>query len=128
MENNIYKEVADVSRTELDNAIRQNNVDVLIRSVISIALYHEDAEWVAGVCKCLSKHANPTVRGNAILGFGHLARRFGSLDEATVKPIIERGLSEIDSYVNGQAWAAASDVTHILNWKVAGFEWDLGSD
>jgi hypothetical protein len=35
---------------------------------------------------------------------------FGSLDEATVKLIIEQELSEIDTYVSGQAWAAASDV------------------
>ena len=47
--------------------------------------------------------------------------------EATVKPIIEQGLSELDTYV-GQAWAAASDVTHFLRWKVSGFEWDLEGD
>lgn len=128
MEDNTYKDVADVSRKELDIAIRQNNVDVRIRSVISIALYHEDAEWVTDVCKHISRHTDSTVRGNAILGFGHLARRFGSLDEATVKPIIEQGLSEIDTYVSGQAWAAASDVTHFLRWKVSGFEWDLEGD
>ena len=64
MEDNIYKDVADVSRKELDIAIRENNVDVLIRSVISIALYHEDAEWVTDVCKHLSRHTDSTVRGN----------------------------------------------------------------
>jgi hypothetical protein len=60
------------------------------------------------------------VRGNAVLGFGHLARRFRRLDEGVVRPIIENALLDADPYVRGQADAAADDVAHFLGWKVKG--------
>ena len=65
----------------------------------------------------IASHPHFNVRGNAVLGFSHLARRFGRLDSAA-REIIEAGLRDGDSYVRGHANAAADDVQHFLGWKV----------
>jgi hypothetical protein len=74
------------------------------------------------VCLRLSGHPHFNVRGNAILGFGHLARTCGALDEGRVKPLIERALKDTDEYVRGQANAAADDLAHYLGWRIEGHQ------
>ena len=53
--------------------------------------------------------------GNAIPGFGHIARIHGLLNESTVKPVIEAALRDESEYVRGQANSAANDVAFFLN-------------
>jgi hypothetical protein len=59
------------------------------------------------------------VRGNALAGFGHLARRFGMLDRRRVQRLIEIGLHAHHEYVRAQAESAADDVETFLSWKLA---------
>lgn len=122
MDKRVYEDCSGYSDAEIDRAIAQNDdCESLSRMVIAISLYHPVARWSVERCLALSNHRDPIVRGNAVLGFGHLARRFGKLDEATVRPIIERAIIDPDEYVRGQAWAAASDVTFFLGWNVERF-------
>ena len=71
---------------------------------------------VESVCIALSSHSDVFVRGNAILGFGHLSRTLGKLDEKKVKPIIEAALRDRDAFVRGQAHAAMDDIENFLGW------------
>jgi hypothetical protein len=81
--------------------------------IIAAALYEDDFDTAYGACVQLSSHPDEVVRGNAILGFGHLARLFGRLgDEAPA--IVKQGLIDVSAYVRGQAYAAAGDLHHFL--------------
>ncbi|MGZ5138450.1 MAG: hypothetical protein ACXWCX_11655 [Burkholderiales bacterium] len=114
-----YEPIGEVSMTDADAALVRDSADELSRVVIAVALYSEDLAWAQNFCIRLARHAHNNVRGNAILGFGHLARRFGSLDRARVQTHIEHALSDNDKWVRGQAEAAAGDVEHFLRWKLA---------
>ena len=115
-----YQRPPDSTAEEAEAAIARDDPAELYVVPISVSMYHEDLEWSQGVCIRLSAHRDATVRGNAVLGFGHLARRFRRLDEGVVRPIIENALLDADPYVRGQADAAADDVAHFLGWKVKG--------
>jgi hypothetical protein len=110
------------SDSDIRDALTRGRPAELSRLIITIALYHEDFDFAFKSCLKLARHADSNVRGNAILGFGHLARRFGRLPlRRRVKSIIEEGIKEPGFDVSGQAWAAASDVSHFLSWKIKGF-------
>lgn len=93
----------------------------LYRAIVSLALVDADRDYVETACVELSTHHDELVRGNAILGLGHLARRFGELSTECLA-IIERGLLDPSRHVRGQAHAAAEDVVTLLGWFVAGIE------
>jgi len=114
-----YEPIPELSVDEVEAAIRRNLPRELLTAVLSAAVYGRDLEWAQGVCLRLATHEHFNVRGNAIVGFGHLARLHGRLDRAVVLPIIEAGLADPDEYVRGHADSAADDVEHFLGWSVA---------
>jgi hypothetical protein len=118
----IYEEIRDYESEEVQDALSRDVPAELLRIVIGVALNHEDFHFGQSLCIRLAYHEHFNVRGNAVLGFGHLARRFRQLDEAHVRPIIEGALADSSEYVRGQAWAAADDIAHFLKWKIAGFD------
>jgi len=66
----------------------------------------------------LAGHPDRTVRANALLGFAHLARTCGRLDEAVVRPLVEAGLA--DPELRGRALDVADDLLMYLGWRFAG--------
>lgn len=113
-----YEAIDRMSREEVEAALGRDDPEELIRAVLAVALHSEDGEWAASVCVRLASHGHFNVRGNAILGFGHLARRYGRLEPAA-RDIIEAALRDADPYIRGQAEAVADDVQHFLHWKIA---------
>lgn len=113
-----YKEIARLTPSEIESAILRNEPRELSRAVLAAALYPDDPQWAQAICVRLFDHANANVRGNAVLGFGHIARIARQLTEEWVKPIIETALGDPDSYVRGHAHSAADDVEFFLNWQV----------
>ena len=112
-----YEKIEELSRTEIEAAILRDNPDELLSAVLSAALYSEDSDWAEDVCIRLATHKHFNVRGNAILGFGHIARIHEKLDEAKVKPLIESALEDENEYVRGQAQDAKDDVKFYLRWR-----------
>lgn len=111
--NNMYEQPTYDGAQALVEAIEANDPNVLGPMIIGAALYEDDFDTVYDACLKLSSHPDEVVRGNAILGFGHLARLFGRLgDEAP--SIVRRGLVDDSDYVRGQAYAAAGDLQHFL--------------
>ena len=117
-----YVEVRSYSTEEINAACKRNDPAELQVVVIGVALYHEDQKSAEKLCTRFSKSEHDELRGNAVLGFGHIARRFGTVEEVSARKIIESALKDQSEYVRGQAWAAADDITHFLGWKIEGFE------
>jgi hypothetical protein len=114
-----YEPIPEMSVGDIEAAIDRNEPEELLVAVLSAALYGSDLGWAESVCAKLASHEHFSVRGNAILGFGHLARIHGRLDRPVALPIIEAGLGDSHEYVRGQAEAAADDVEHFLGWSIA---------
>jgi hypothetical protein len=112
-----YEAIDPISREDMVAALARDNPTELLRAVLAVAVHSEDCEWASSICLRLASHHHFNVRGNAILGFGHLARRFGRLDPAA-QDVIEAGLRDADPYVRGHADDAADDVRHFLRWKI----------
>ena len=106
------------SKAEIEAAISRNNPNELLDAVLSAALHSDDPSWAEDICLRLAEHEHFNVRGNAIQGFGHIARIYRQLSEDKVKPIIEAALRDENDYVRGQADGAADDVELFLKWKV----------
>lgn len=113
-----YEQIPEISAPEIEAALKRDNPEELLIAVLSAALYASDAPWASSVCERLSRHPHATVRGNAVLGFGHIARRHRTLDRTRVAPILASALRGVDAYVRGQAEAAADDVELYLGWQL----------
>jgi hypothetical protein len=113
-----YEPIPEMEKNEIEVAINRNNPEELLYAVLSAALYAEDWQWAQDVCLRLAKHEHYNVRGNAILGFGHIARIHGKLDEDKIKPLIELALNDSHEFVRGQASSAIDDVNFFLGWDI----------
>jgi hypothetical protein len=114
-----YEAIPILGRGEIEGALNRNNPGELSYVVLSAALYSDDAEWAENVCMSLAKHEDPNVRGNAVLGLGHIARIHTKLTESGAKPVIEAALKDESDYVRGQASVAADDAEFFLGWRLA---------
>jgi hypothetical protein len=110
----------------VEAVIARGEPDDLLYVPLVVSLDPPGRVWAEQICLRLACHPSPNVRGNAVLGLGHLARIFRSLHRRTVQPAIEAGLQDRDPYVRGQADAAADDVEWYLGWVLAGREHNRG--
>ncbi len=104
-------------RERLDDAVLADDPIELQDLVLEVALDAAEREWAECSCVQLARHRNAVVRGNALQGLAHLARRFGALDRNRVQRIVERGLHAQHEYVREQAEAAARDIETFLDWR-----------
>lgn len=105
----------DIERIAAE-AIAADDVKTLLLVVIVASLHHENREWATQLALELARHSDATVRGNSILAFSHIARRFRALDESA-RPVIERGLVDAEPRVLHKARDAAHDIRHFLGWS-----------
>jgi hypothetical protein len=111
-----YKQIAPIDRAAVNEALLEDDPDRLSEIVVAVAMFERDWLYIQDLCVRLSSHPHPNVRGNAILGFGHAARRFRCLDQQIVQPIIQSGLEDENTFVRGQANAAKDDTEFFLKW------------
>lgn len=104
---------------EIDALLAAGNIDDLVLIPIVITnLGTPDAAWSESICVTLSSHPDSGVRGNAVLGLGHLARTSGRLTRDVSVRVITAALRDPDAYVRGHAESAARDVGTYLKWCV----------
>jgi hypothetical protein len=114
-----YESIEWLGAEAAEAAIARDDPAELLYVPIAASLYAADFEWAQALCVRLTRHPHFNVRGNAVLGFAHLARRFRRLDRAVVEPLIVAALSDPDQYVSGHAHEAIDDVRHFLGWQLA---------
>ncbi|RUL70512.1 hypothetical protein [Dyella choica] len=90
------------------------------RALIGLALNSPTLVPALEVTLAAARSSDPLVRGNALLSFGHLARRFGELPREPVYDLVAKGLADADAHVRGQADAAADDLDQFLGWRIDG--------
>lgn len=106
------------TEADVETVLARGDRDELLYAPIVVSLSTPDCAWSLDICVRLAAHADPRVRANAILGFGHLARVCGALDEARVRPLVEAALTDSDPRVCGNAETAASDIRFFLGWEI----------
>lgn len=106
------------SKREIEEAIQRDNPDELLYVPVCVSMEPIDCKWAEDICIKLSAHENFNVRGNAILGFGHLARVCGLLNLEVVAPIVLSALNDSSLYVKGHAHSAKQDIEHFMNSEV----------
>lgn len=107
---------------QVEAVIAKADPNELLYIPIVVSMDPPDAAWSESICLSLVGHEDSRVRANAILGFGHLARTTGKLNEGQVRPIIAAALLDTDEGVRGHADSAASDIRHFLGWQFAVLE------
>lgn len=117
-ERRIYQSIEPVEVEDAEAALERNDPAELLLIAIGVGLHSEDLPWAEAFCLRLAKHPHFNVRGNAILSFGHLARRFKTLNRPESIEAVRSGLTDADEYVRGQADAAADDVEWFAKMKV----------
>ncbi len=105
-------------RRRVEDAFERDDPRELEPLVLELALQSAEREWAESCCAQLCRHRNAHVRGNALAGFAHLARRFGQLDLHRVKRRVEIALWDRHEYVRAQAESAADDLETFLCWKL----------
>lgn len=113
----LYEPIERVSREYAEQAATASP-DELLRAVLAVALHDDDLAWAEAFCERFARHPEPGVRGSALIGFGHLARRFRELDTTRVQPLIEAGLADLDPWVRAQSESAADDIEFFLGWRL----------
>lgn len=115
-----FQDLEQFSISDVNAAIKRNDPRELQLVSVTVALSSNDRLFAEDVCLRLVSHTNNKVRGNAVMSLGHIARRFHSLTEHVVKPVIEAALSDTDEYVRTHAKAAADEIHQFLHWTIRG--------
>ena len=113
-----YENIAAASISSTDESLLIGDYHSLSKQIISVALYETDLQAAESLCARASQVSHSVARGNAILGFGHLARRGADLNKSIVEPLVLAALSDDDLYVRGQASAATDDLVQFLGWQL----------
>ena len=113
----IYRKAVSWSRATVEAALLADDPELLLQAVVAVSMYEEDQRYAEELCVRLARHPHFNVRGNAVLGFGHIARVHRRLEKKIVQPIIAAALKDQDEYVRGQAHSAKDDTEHFLRWR-----------
>ena len=95
---------------DVASAITRNDPVELTALAMALGQHAEEREWAEGACIQLARHADERVRAAAIGAFRCLARRFGQLDAAAVKPIVAQALEDPSAAVRREAAAALDEL------------------
>ncbi len=116
-----FQDLESFTTDDIVAAIKRQDPHELSLISITVALLSQDRLVAQDVCINLCDPVyDDKVRGNAVMSLGHLARRFRSLDEQTVKPIVESALLDKNEYVRIHAKSAADEIHQFLGWTIAG--------
>jgi hypothetical protein len=108
------------TKQDIDGLLSNGDVEDLVLVPIAITNHGTpDPAWSEAICLHLSSHPHNRVRGNAVLGLGHLARTTGDLHQDKCLPVVARALRDADPYVRGHASSAADDIEQCLGWTVS---------
>ncbi len=104
----IFQSLEFYEHSDVEEALTRDDPEELPYVVVAVALNDTDYSFADRLFVRLAHHRDATVRGNALLGFGHLARRFGEVSPEG-RVLVEAGLHDPDPHVRAQAHSAFED-------------------
>ncbi len=112
------------TEADVEEVVARADPQELLYVPIVVGMNAPDCErsWVEDICLKLAEHADFNVRGNAILGLGHIARTCGELDLERIVPVIAAALNDSHEYVRSHANGAACDLELYLGVRVPGYD------
>ena len=113
-----FIDISEYTDKEIINAIKNDDLDVLIEVCISLGFNHESWKFTQDICLKLSDHKNPLVRGNALYGLAHTARVKQKLEKNIVKPILLRARKDLDETVRMKAEDSREMINQYMNWNI----------
>ena len=105
------------TKDQVEAVIVQNDADDLLYVPIVATMDSPDYEWSESICIRLADHENFNVRGNAILGFGHLARVFGRASNQA-RAFVSKALTDEHEFVSNHAISARDDIEHFTGTQL----------
>ena len=109
-----------ITPSDVAAALERNDLAELRLMAVTVALSDLELSLSQSICVRLCANPDSKVRGNALIGLGHLARRYRKLDEPIVKPLIVSGLQDIDVFIHECAKSAADEIHQFLHWDIPG--------
>ena len=113
-----YEAIPVFGEGDVERILDRGDLGELRLLALSFALHSENREQSEALCLRLANHEDGIVRGNAILGLGHVARIHGTLTECAARPAVEAARRDPDEWVRQQAASAAEDIEQFLKWKL----------
>jgi hypothetical protein len=112
------------TEADVEAVVERGDPNELLYVPVLVGMNAPDCEllWAETMCFSLVNHSNFNVRGNAILGLGHIARTCLQLDLNKAIPMIADALNDPSEYVRGQAESAACDLHIYLGVIVPGYK------
>lgn len=116
----------DWTERDVETVLERADPQELLYVPIVVGMNAADCEreWAEGVCLRLAAHPHFNVRGNAMLGLGHIARTCRALNTRAAVPLIASALQDEDEFVKGHAMSAAEDLRMYLGVVVPGMDGD----
>jgi hypothetical protein len=105
------------TRAELDAALDVDDVEALREMVVAVTALGDDPGLATNLVRRLITHEDEFVRGNAVLGVGHIARRFGSVTPDLLQKVRAAAIDPSE-HVRGHAASAADDLQMFLGVDV----------
>jgi hypothetical protein len=117
-----YEPIPDWTDAEIHRIIEHGDLRELALVPLVASMEPTSRVHAEQICLRFASHPDVNVRGNAMEGFGHIARIFRSLNKRLIEPVMEAGMSDPDDWVRGKADDAADDIEWYCGWVFRGRE------
>ena len=103
-----YQRLDFESRAATLASIAGGDDDSIVRAMFAAALESNDKDFIETLAVALSVHPAADVRRAAVLSLGHVARRFGTVEPASLEAVIARLRNDTD--LRGALYDLESDL------------------
>ena len=117
-----YEKLPEWSDAEIQAVIARGDPRELLYVPLVASMFPSSRVHAEQICLRFASHPDPSVRGNALEGFGHIARLYRSLNKRLIEPVMEAGLRDPDDWVRDKAEWAARDIEMFCGWMFRGRE------
>jgi hypothetical protein len=117
-----YEPLPDWNDDEIRTIVQRGEPSELLYVPLVVSMNPPSRVYAEQVCIRFASHRDPNVRGNAIEGFGHIARIYRSLNKRWIEPMVENARSDPDDWVRAKAEVAADEIEWFCGWVFRGRE------
>jgi hypothetical protein len=117
-----YEPLPDWSDDQIRAIIERGEPHELLYVPLVVSMNPSSRVQAEQICLRLASHSDAAVRGNALEGFGHIARIFRSLNRRLIETVVETGMNDPDDWVRTKANDAANDIEWFCGWVFRGRE------